>query len=189
MRGGAPFRESSDRYGQTPASAILDIVGGVRPGSDTLLNRAAESVFYSVEGSEITRKMFMGLAQVLLATDSSELWQEMADFLTREGFEFLGTAGDEDSLVEAALLLDPDVIVVDLSILGMSGIRAVRELKRTGCRAKVVFLTESVDEELISMAQAAGGMAFVARSRGNLDLVVAMRAALGDGTFLSRTEV
>ncbi len=127
----------------------------------------------------------MGLARVFLATDSSDLCREMADFLTRKGFEFLGTAGDEDSLVEAAELLDPDVIVVDLSILGMSGIRAVRELKRTSSRAKVIFLTDSVDEELISMAQAAGGMAFVARSRVNLDLVEAMRAALGDGTFVS----
>ena len=131
----------------------------------------------------------MGLAQVLLATDSSELCQEMADFLTREGFDFFGTAGDEDSIVEAAALLDPDLMVVDLSILGMSGITAARELKRKGSRAKVIFLTDLVDEELISMAQAAGGMAFVARSQVDLDLVVALRGAPGNGSFVSRTEV
>ncbi len=130
----------------------------------------------------------MGRTRVLLATDSSEFCRELADFLTHEGFVFLGTAGDEDSLVEAAGLLDPDVIVVDLSFLGMSGIRAVRELKRTDSRAKVVFLTETVAAELASMGQAAGGLGLVAKSRVHLDLVAAMKAALEDGSSVSRDE-
>jgi DNA-binding NarL/FixJ family response regulator len=131
----------------------------------------------------------MGLVRVLLAADSSELCQELADFLTREGFAFLGTAGDVDSLVEADELLDPDVIVVDISMTGFTGTAAAQRLKRAGSRAKVVFLAESLDERLISMGEAVGGQAFVAKSRLHLDLAAAIRVALEGGKFVSQVGV
>ena len=56
-------------------------------------------------------------------------------------FEIVGTVGDGLSLISEARRLNPDVMVVDLFMPGLSGIEAARELKKRHSPGSIIFLT------------------------------------------------
>src|SRR5208282_4944194 len=85
--------------------------------------------------------------RVPLADDHSAVLALTTDVLSGECF-VVGSVGDGCELLAEAERLHPDVIVLDITMLDLDGIEAARQLKRAGCRAKLVFLT--VHEDLTS---------------------------------------
>ena len=73
----------------------------------------------------------------------------------------VGTARDGRTALQAAQALLPDVIVLDISMPGMSGLEVAECLRQAGCKAALVFLTVHDEEELIVAARAAGGIGYV----------------------------
>ena len=84
----------------------------------------------------------MSKLRVLLADDHPNLLQ-MVENILEPILEVVGEVPDGKSLLEAAAKLHPDVIVTDISMPVLNGIEAVKKLKESGCRAKIVFLTRS----------------------------------------------
>jgi DNA-binding NarL/FixJ family response regulator len=78
--------------------------------------------------------------RVLLADDHAGMLALRAAVLADECF-VVGSVGDECEILAEAERLDPDVIVLDITMPGLDGIEAARQLKRAGCRVKLVFLT------------------------------------------------
>ena len=111
---------------------------------------------------------------------------QIISVLTGE-FEIAGSVGNGLDLIQAAARLDFDAVVLDISMPGLDGIQAARQLKRAGCRAKLVFLTVHDDPDYLRVAMQAGGSAYVIKSRLASDLVPAIRAALAEGGFVSPT--
>ena len=74
-------------------------------------------------------------------------------------FDVIGAVENGALAIEAAEALLPDVIVLDFSMPIMDGLGALRELKRRGCTAKIVFLTvngsPAIAEECLSSGAAA----------------------------------
>jgi DNA-binding NarL/FixJ family response regulator len=100
-------------------------------------------------------------------------------------FEVIGTAANGRELVEAALRLDPDLLVVDLAMPVMGGLDAVAECRAHGVRAAVVIVTVSAESDLANAALAAGARAYVTKDRISDDLRHAVREALRGVTFVS----
>ena len=100
-------------------------------------------------------------------------------------FEVVTTARDGREALEKAARLGPDALVLDISMPGLSGIETARQLRATGSRAKVVFLTVHGDPDYIRAALAAGATAYVVKSRLASDLVPALREALAGRSFVS----
>ena len=92
--------------------------------------------------------------------------------------------GGDDALMAAATL-QPDVIVLDISMPGMSGFGVAARLRIAGSRAAIVFLTVHNDAEVVEAALAAGGSGYVIKARLASDLVLAVRAARAGRTFVS----
>ena len=67
----------------------------------------------------------------------------------------------------------------------VSGIDVARQLRDSGCSAKIIFLTVHEDRDYINAAIGAGGSAYVVKSRLNSDLVTAIDAALANKLFVS----
>jgi len=92
---------------------------------------------------------------------------------------------DGPTALEAARTLQPDVIVLDISMPGMSGLDVAQSLKAVGSTAAVVFLTVHDDAEVMAAAKAAGGIRYVMKPRLVVDLARAVREASSGRPFES----
>ncbi len=128
------------------------------------------------------------VARVLLADDHAEIMTQTRNVLAGE-FEIVGAVANGADLVKAAAQFDPDVVVLDISMPGLDGIEAARRLKRSGCRAKFVFLTVHEDPDYVRAALQSGGAAYVIKARLASDLITAIHEALADHRFVSPTIV
>ena len=81
----------------------------------------------------------------------------------RESFDVVDMVSDGRAALESTLKLLPDLIVLAVSMPGMSGIAVAQELKRRGNNAKIVFLTVHEDSDILARALAAGGQGYVAK--------------------------
>lgn len=126
------------------------------------------------------------VARVLLADDHAEIMMQTRNVLAGE-FEIVGSVANGAELVKAAAQIDPDVVVLDISMPGLDGIEAARRLKHAGCRAKLVFLTVHEDLDYVRAALQSGGAAYVIKARLASDLITAIHEALADHRFVSPT--
>jgi DNA-binding NarL/FixJ family response regulator len=99
--------------------------------------------------------------------------------------EIVGSVSDGAAALAAAATLQPDVIVLDISMPGMSGLEVAGHLTRAGSKAAIVFLTVHEDEELIQATRAAGGLGYVVKRRLASDLVTAVLEASAGRPFVS----
>ena len=126
------------------------------------------------------------LARVLLADDHAAVLAQVINRLTGT-FEIVGSVGNGPDLIRAVAHLDPDVVVLDITMPGMDGIEVALKFQRAGCRAKLVFLTVHDDPDYMRAALQAGGTAYVVKSRLAHDLVSAIHEALAGRGFVSPT--
>lgn len=122
--------------------------------------------------------------RVLLADDSPSMLQAARRILEPE-FEVVGTVDDGQAVLEATKSLNPDVLVLDISMGVMSGLEAARLLRRIGSTAKIVFLTVHNDQDFVDEAFSAGAIGYVIKPRLGTDLLVAVREALIGHRFVS----
>ena len=87
--------------------------------------------------------------------------------------------------VDAALRLDPDVVIRDISMLVLNGFQAAAHLRDVQCRAKIIILTTYEDREYISQAFSAGASGYVSKRHLAADLETAIRAVFHGNTFIS----
>jgi DNA-binding NarL/FixJ family response regulator len=100
-------------------------------------------------------------------------------------YEVVGAVTDGDAVVHEYTRLQPDVIVLDISMGELSGIDVARTLVDSGCNAKIVFLTVHEDSDFLNAAMDAGGSGYVVKSRVSTDLITAIDTALSGKLFVS----
>ena len=123
-------------------------------------------------------------ARVLLVDDNEAMLARVATVLAPECV-VVGSATDGPTAVMAALALHPDVVVLDVSMPGMTGLEVAIRLRMSGSNAAVVFLTIHEEEDIVSAAQASGGIGYVVKPRLASDLLVAVREAREGRPFVS----
>lgn len=123
-------------------------------------------------------------ARVLVADDHQSLLDRVVSILCGE-FVVVGTVHDGTALVDAEARLKPDVLVIDISMPGMSGLEAASTIRRRGSRAAVVCLTAHQEREIVEAAWRAGVLGYVTKTSLAHDLVPAVRAALAGRRFVS----
>jgi DNA-binding NarL/FixJ family response regulator len=123
--------------------------------------------------------------RVVVADDLSRVLSTVAALL-RESFDVVGLVSDGRAALEATLKLEPDLVILDISMPAMSGIEVAQELKKRGNKAKIVFLTIHEDADILRTCHAAGGLGYVVKLLMDTDLVPAMNEALAGHVFTSR---
>ncbi len=88
-------------------------------------------------------------------------------------------------MLEAEADLQPDIMIIDISMPLLNGIEAARQLKQSGSEAKIIILTVHEDPDFVRAAVAAGVSGYVIKSRMATDLVSAVREVLKGRRFLS----
>lgn len=105
--------------------------------------------------------------------------------LSRE-CQVVGAVKDGPAALEAVRALRPDVVVLDLSMPGMSGLEVAGRLRRAGSTVPIVFLTIHDDEQLVLATQAVGGIGYVVKTSLPSDLVVAVNEACAGRRYVSQ---
>jgi DNA-binding NarL/FixJ family response regulator len=126
----------------------------------------------------------MKKARILLADDHRILAEGLRSLLEPE-FELVEIVEDGRTLVTRAKELFPDVIVADITMPLLNGIEAVRQLKKAGVPAKVVFLTMHQDVTYAARAFELGASGFVLKHSAPSELVTAIREALAGRTYVT----
>jgi DNA-binding NarL/FixJ family response regulator len=122
----------------------------------------------------------------VLLVDDSELILDRATESLSHDCEIVGAVKDGLSALEAVRALSPDVIVMDISMPGMSGIEVAGHLRRAGSTVPIVFLTIHDDEQLVQATQAAGGIGYVLKKLLPSDLIVAVNEACAGRRYVSQ---
>jgi DNA-binding NarL/FixJ family response regulator len=122
--------------------------------------------------------------KVLLADDHPGFPGLVASLL-EPTFEVVGRVADGRSLFEAAMKLKPDVIVTDICMPVLNGLEAADLLKKSGCVAKIVFLSVHSEPDFVQAGLSAGALGYVVKPRVGTELVPAIREALAGKIFIS----
>jgi DNA-binding NarL/FixJ family response regulator len=125
-------------------------------------------------------------ARVLVADDHRAMLENLVRLLSRE-HDVVAAVPDGLAVVADAARLQPDLLVLDIAMPGLSGIAAVRQLQARGSTAKVVFVTMHHDREFVEASLTLGPVGFVAKDRLMLDLLPAIREVLAGQSFVSPT--
>src|SRR5215475_12799316 len=126
----------------------------------------------------------MSKTRVLLADDHTIVAEGLRSLLEGE-FEFVGTVGDGRALLDAAQKLNPDVIVADISMPLLNGLDAVRQLKRDGVTAKIIFLTMHTEAQLAAEAFRAGASGYLLKSSAGEELITAIHEVIKGRSYVT----
>jgi two-component system nitrate/nitrite response regulator NarL len=102
--------------------------------------------------------------QILIVDDHPLTRDALAALLEQSGFAVVGQAADGETAVQRARELDPDVILLDLSLPGMNGLEALPRLREAAPAAEVVVLTASGTEENLLGAIRGGAAGYLLKS-------------------------
>jgi DNA-binding NarL/FixJ family response regulator len=122
--------------------------------------------------------------RILLADDNVEILKYTSDVL-RADYEIIGRVADGNAVCSEVKELRPDLIVLDICMGECSGIEIARQLQEQGYAGEIVFLTVHEDPDFVRAAIGAGGRGYVIKSRMNVDLGLAIKAALSHQVFIS----
>jgi DNA-binding NarL/FixJ family response regulator len=122
--------------------------------------------------------------RVLLADDEPDFLAVSTRLLEPE-FDVVKAVEDGKQMLDAAPSLNPDLVVLDISMPVLNGIEAARQLRSLGCQARIVFLTVHRDPEYVQAAFAVGASGYVIKSRLVSDLRPALREVLAGRSYVS----
>lgn len=123
--------------------------------------------------------------RVVLADDHVLVRQGIKSLLEREGMQVLAEASDGQEAVRQVEKLNPDVAIMDISMLVLNGMDAARTVSRSCPKTKSILLTQHNEDEYVSEALHAGVKGYVLKSQVANDLVLAVRQVLRGDVYLS----
>ncbi|HXE32569.1 MAG TPA: response regulator transcription factor [Verrucomicrobiae bacterium] len=100
-------------------------------------------------------------------------------------WEFCGEADNGRDAIRMAGELKPEIIIMDVSMPGLNGIEATRAIRKTQPAVKIVLLTLHESADLVRNAFRAGARGYLLKTDAEQELVRALIAVIGDGTYIS----
>jgi DNA-binding NarL/FixJ family response regulator len=123
--------------------------------------------------------------RVLLADDHAVVREGLKALINAEdGLEVVGEAADGLEAVAMADALDPDIAVVDVSMPGLTGDKVASRLREHHPNRKVIALTVHEDRGYLRQLLAAGAAGYVLKRAASSELIQAIRAVAGGGTYV-----
>ena len=126
----------------------------------------------------------MSRPRVLLADDHALLLGAFEKLLGGE-YDIVGQVSDGRALVAAAETLNPDVIVLDISMPLLNGLEAGRQIKQKSRGVKLVFLTMNEDAGLAAEAFRSGASAYVLKRSAASELTTAIREVMQGRSYIT----
>jgi two-component system response regulator NreC len=123
--------------------------------------------------------------RVVLADDHVLVRQGLKSLLEREGFQVVAEASDGQEAVRHVESLQPEIVVMDISMPILNGLNAAREMSRTCPKTKTILLTQHDEGQYVSEALDAGVKGYVLKNQVASDLLLAIRQVSRGQVYLS----
>ena len=128
----------------------------------------------------------MPATNILIADDHRVVIEGIKSALQEHPeFEVVGEAVDGLEAVEFAKSLKPNIVIMDISMPNLSGIEATRQIKGLNPGIQILIYTMHSDKEFVIDLFKAGISAYVLKDDPLSDLILALKAVEGGGTYFS----
>lgn len=123
----------------------------------------------------------------ILVVDDFPQWQRFLRnvFEPESDLNIVDFASNGLEAVQKSTELQPDVVLMDLSMPVMNGLEATRRIRVASPNSRVLFLSEHCSHELVSAAFEAGASGYVLKSDSSAGLVPGIRRILENERFMS----
>ncbi len=126
------------------------------------------------------------MPRVLIVDDHAFVRRGVGSILeSLPDWELCGQASDGREAVAMVEQLNPDVVLMDVTMPGMDGIEATRIVRATNSRTKIVLLTLHESVEVLRTGFRAGANGYLLKADAEEELIKALRIVIGDGTYIS----
>lgn len=123
-------------------------------------------------------------ARILLADDHPLVLESVKQLLEPD-FLVVGTAQTGQQVLEEAQKVQPDIVLLDASMPGMSGFEAARRLKTLLPTIKIIFVTMLTEAIAVSEGFRAGAMGYVLKQDASDELHAAVKSVMANQRFVS----
>jgi two-component system, NarL family, nitrate/nitrite response regulator NarL len=123
----------------------------------------------------------------VLMVDDYEPWRRFvaSEFQKLPELEIVGEASDGLEAVQQAGELHPDVILLDIGLPTLNGLEAANRIRQVAPDAKIIFLTQNSDRDVVRAALSTGARGYVLKTNAGGELYPAMVGALDSDNFVS----
>jgi two-component system, NarL family, response regulator NreC len=126
--------------------------------------------------------------RIVLVDDHDIVRTGLKSFLeTQEGFQIVGEAGSGSQAIQVSQAICPDVVVMDITMPGMDGLEATRQLKVLCPQVQILALTVHEDKQYFFEMLAAGATGYVTKQAAADELVAAIHAVAQGNVYLQPT--
>lgn len=128
---------------------------------------------------------FPKLLRVVVADDHPFYRRGLARLLRKTGIEVVGEAANGEAAIRAAGEMQPDLVIMDLNMPGLSGLDATRRLVERSPGTRVLMLSVSAQEADVSNAILAGATGYVLKDEPGEEIIAAIEAAASGHSMIS----
>jgi DNA-binding NarL/FixJ family response regulator len=130
--------------------------------------------------------MSAGLVRVLVVDDHAVVREGLRHVLTAtEGFSVVGEAANATEALGLAETVRPDVVLLDLTMPGISGLEAAAELRRRASGARILVLSMHEQDEYVLAAVRGGADGYILKDASPAELRAAIRTVGAGGEYFS----
>jgi len=128
----------------------------------------------------------MSKIKILIVDDHSVVIEGIKSALREyPEFEVLGDAVDGLQAIEITKSLEPDIVIMDISMPNLNGLEATKQIKQFNPEIQIVIYSMYSDKGFVIDLFKAGISAYVLKDDPLSDLILALRAVKGGGTYFS----
>jgi two-component system nitrate/nitrite response regulator NarL len=123
----------------------------------------------------------------ILVVDDLEPWRRQVCRMLQTGPELcvVAEAGDGLEAVQKAKELQPDLILLDIGLPDLNGIEVANRIRQSDPGAKIIFLTQHNDEDIVGTVLSAGARGYILKIDAGRELLKAVTGILGGDNFVS----
>jgi DNA-binding NarL/FixJ family response regulator len=122
--------------------------------------------------------------RILLADDHALMLDGFSNLLEPR-YEVAGTVENGKALVEAAIRLSPDLIILDITMPILNGIDAAREIRKSLPQVKLLFVTMHTGPTYLQAALEAGANGYAVKSSGRNEILAAVEEVLAGARYIT----
>ncbi|WP_245712525.1 response regulator [Anaerobacillus alkalilacustris] len=130
----------------------------------------------------------MAKPKIMLVDDHGVLLSGIELLLSKiNEWEIIGTVSSGEEAVEKVFVWNPDLILMDISMPGIGGIEATKQIKLSHPKVKILMLTMYSEEDYFKKALKAGASGYVLKKAVDTELISAVRTVLQGETYIYPT--